>query len=230
MHKKFLTALGAFVFVFAHFAFSQAPVKEVKVWQLSGLVVNRGSEEPVPFATIRINHSRRGMICNTDGFYSLPVVETDTVFFRSLGYHEGILVVADYMKAYQGDKNSPYIYAIHYLDEDSIVLKPTVIYPYSSPGVLKTAMISNRSPQYSMEQVAMGNMDPQTLDSYIKTLEADAGERALVAQKMYYQQYQTQNVAPVMPLFDPVAVYRLLKMINDKSKSKKDKDLNYWED
>jgi hypothetical protein len=64
----------------------------------------------------------------------------------------------------------------------------------------------------------------------MKTMKVDEGERVMVARQLYYRQHLQKNVAPTMPLFDPVAVYQLLKYINDKSKDRKEKNLNYWND
>ena len=83
----------------------------------------------------------------------------------------------------------------------------------------------------SMEEVnARENMDPRVMATYIKNMDLDEGERILVGRNLYYQQHQNAMKAPVLPLFDPVAAYQLLKYINDKAKKGRDKDLNYWND
>lgn len=201
-----------------------------RVWQLSGLVVGKKDREPVAFAKIQINHSRRGIIANSEGFYSIPVVETDTVYFMHLGYKPSMLVMEDYINNYGGDKSSPYLYVINYLEEDTIILPTVTIHPYDNPEKLRTAMLAMNLEEFSDAELARANMDPEVLAQYIENLPIDAGERVLVGKNLYYQQHQTKNLMPVMPLFDPVAVYRLLRYINDKSKKERDENLNYWED
>lgn len=209
---------------------ASAHAQVVRVYQLSGLVVSKSTQEPVPYARIRINHSRRGAVGNQEGFYSIPVVEGDTIYFSSLGYATSKLVFSDYLKEYQGQTNSAYIYAINYLNEDSITLPELVIFPYNTAAELRTAIIETDIPE-SIESVnARDNLNPKVLDVMMDNLKVDEGERVMVARQLYYNQHQQKNVAPTMPLFDPVAVYQLLRYINDKTKERKEKDLNHWND
>ena len=209
---------------------AQGGGEKPKLYQLSGLIVNKETMEPIPFGTVRVLNTRRGIAANAQGFFSLPVIETDTVIFMSLGYEPSLLMVGDYLENYLGDKDSPYLYAIHCLKEDSIELDAVTIFPYDTPGKLKTALVALGSQKTLQEQYAEDNLDPAIMDDLIKNMTVDDGERIVVARSLYYQQQQTQNIAPVMPLFDPVAVYSLLKYINDKAKDKRDKNLNYWQD
>ena len=201
-----------------------------KVWQLSGLVVGKVQQQAIPYVKIQINHTRRGILSNAQGFFSIPVVETDTVFFLRLGYKPSYMVMGEYLKKYEGDKSSQYVYSIAYMKEDTILLPTVTIHPYDTPEKLRTAMLSMKNPEFSEDAFARENMDPAELEAYIENLPVDAGERVMVGRQIYYQEHQTRNLMPVMPLFDPVAVYRLLKYINDKSKKERDKNLNYWED
>lgn len=201
-----------------------------RVYQLSGLVVNRSSHEAVPYVQIRVNNSRRGTIANGDGFYSIPVVENDTIYYSSLGFLTSKLVFSDYLKEYQGNENSDYIYAINYIEEDSIVLTGITIFPYNTPGKLRTAIIETDVPEDIESVNARDNLNPKVMDRLINGLTIDEGERVMVARQMYYNQQLHKNVAPTMPLFDPVAVYQLLRYINNKTRERKDKDLEYWND
>ena len=132
-----------FLFTFLSVLLMAAPVQgqDKKVYQLSGLIVSKAHQEPVPFAHIRINTSRRGAISNVDGFYSIPVVEGDTIYFSSLGFRTSSLIFSDYLAHYRGDANSAYVYAINYLLEDSIRLPDIVIFPYNTQSELRTAII-----------------------------------------------------------------------------------------
>lgn len=208
-------------------AFSQMPGK---VFQLSGLVINSRSQDPIPYARISVNKTRRGTFANMEGFYSLPVLPTDTVFFSSLGYQTSFLVVSDYLEQYKGDPNSPFVYAINYMDEDSIVLPALVIFPYNNANELRTALIETDVPDLMENINARSNLNPEVMDILIETMKVDEGERVMVARQMYYNQQQQQRVAPTMTLFDPIAVYRLLNYIHTKTKERRTKDLEYWPD
>ena len=56
--------------------------QDPKVYQLSGMILNASTGEPIPYVSIRINHSRRGTIANAEGFYSVPVIRGDTLLLR----------------------------------------------------------------------------------------------------------------------------------------------------
>ncbi|MEM0999563.1 MAG: carboxypeptidase-like regulatory domain-containing protein [Bacteroidota bacterium] len=224
MHRILISAAFGLLLFLADTASAQS----VRVYQLSGLVINRSSQEPVPYARIRINSSRRGAVANREGFYSVPVVQGDTIYFSSLGYKTTKFVFSDYLREYKGDPNSAYIYAINYLNEDSITLQDIVIFPYNTAAELRTAIIETDVPEAIASINARDNLDPNTLDELMKTMKVDEGERVLVARQLYYSQHQQRNVAPTMPLFDPVAVYQLLRYINQKTKERKEKNLNYW--
>ncbi|MEM7656950.1 MAG: carboxypeptidase-like regulatory domain-containing protein, partial [Bacteroidota bacterium] len=99
------------------------------VYQFSGLVISSSSNEPIPFARIQVNHTRRGAVSNSEGFYSIPVGLGDTLYFNHLGYHPSQMVVLDYLEQYQGDQ-SQYIYAINYMLEDSFAIDTVTIFPY----------------------------------------------------------------------------------------------------
>ncbi len=199
-----------------------------RIYQLSGLVVAKTNQEPVSFATIQVNRSRRGMLTSMDGFYSIPVVAGDTLWISCLGFKKIWFSVSDYLIEFEGEEESPYIYAIHYLPEDSILLDTVKIFPYDSPEKLKTAILAMGVRPDINELNARDNLDPRVLSTFIKNMDLDPGERILVGRTVYYQEHQTRLKAPVMPLFDPVAAYQLLRYINQKTKQKKGKDLNYW--
>ncbi|MFM2375577.1 MAG: hypothetical protein RLZZ165_674 [Bacteroidota bacterium] len=199
-----------------------------KVYQLSGLIVNKATHEAIPYAQVRVNNSRRGTVANGDGFYSIPLVESDTLYFSSLGFLTTQFIFADYLKEYSGDANSSYIYAINYLAEDSIILTGITIFPYNTPGKIRTAIIETEVPEDVESANARDNLSPKVMDVLIHGLKVDEGERVMVARQLYYNQQMHKNVAPTMPLFDPIAVYQLLRYINEKTKTRKEKDLNYW--
>jgi len=57
------------------------------------LVLDKATNDPVPFAVIQVNNTRRRAICNQNGFFSIPVVATDTLNFFSLSYFRNSLSV-----------------------------------------------------------------------------------------------------------------------------------------
>lgn len=199
-----------------------------RVYQLSGLIVNKDSHEAVPYVQVRIGGRRSGTVANSDGFYSIPVVENDTIYYSSLGFRTTRFVLANYLKEYQGDPNSAYVYAINYIEEDSILLGGITIFPYNTPGKLRTAIIETEVPEDIESVNARDNLNPKVMDELMHTVPIGANERILIARQLYYKEQMHKNVMPTMPLFDPIAVYQLLRYINEKAKVRKDKNLDYW--
>lgn len=220
-----ITLLLCGIFLISQQAFSQLPRK---VFQLSGLIVSQSGQNPVPYAKVSIKDSRRGGYANLEGFYSLPVYLTDTVYFTSIGFKPTVFVVADYLKDYQGNATSNFIYAINYIMEDSITLPLVQIFPYNSQSELKTAILETDIPENIENVNARNNLDPNVLDFLIKNLKVDEGERVMVARQMYYNEQLHKNVAPTATLFDPMAIYQLLKYIQTRTKDKRTRDLDYW--
>jgi len=200
------------------------------VYQLSGMVLSKNTGQPVSYARVRINHSRRGMIADEKGFYSLPVVETDTLYISSIGYKKTGFVFQDYLKDYEGDTQTQFIYVIHYLDEDSISLPVTTIYPYDSPEKIKTAILAMEIPNGSPEDIARDNLNPVLMRMLMEELPVDGKEAASIGNRMYSDKVIAANKVAMVPFFDPIAVGRYIGYMNERSRQKKEKIYNFWPD
>ncbi|MDW3651668.1 MAG: carboxypeptidase-like regulatory domain-containing protein [Bacteroidia bacterium] len=199
------------------------------IYQISGMVISKTSSEVVPFVRVQVNHTRRGAISNSEGFYSIPVGSADTLYFSHIGYHDSKLIVRDYLEEYQGDLSSGYLYVVNYLLEDSLTIDTVYIFPYDTPEELRTAVINMDVLESPEEKAARDNLDPEKLHTLMATLPVDGNERLMVARQMYYDYYRTQNLVPTIG-FDPIAATRLLQHIVNRTRKKKNKDLNYWQD
>lgn len=222
-----------FCFALGHSASAQfkSPSDVPKVvYQLSGMVLGEKSGQPVPFARIRVNHSRRGIIADEKGFYSIPVVETDTLYISSIGYKKTGFVFKDYLAEYEGDKQTQFIYIIHYMDEDTVSLPVTTIYPYDSPEKIKTALLAMEIPDGSPEDIARNNLNPVLMRLLMEELPVDGGEAAAIGAKMNSDRIIAANKVPTLPLFDPIAVGRYINYMSERSKQKKEKIYNFWPD
>lgn len=205
---------------------AQSQPPQVQVYQLSGMVISKTSNEPISYARVRINHSRNGVLSNSEGYYSIPVTADDTLYFSHLGYHPSTLVVQDYIDSYRGNKQ--YLYVINYMLEDSLTLDTVLIFPYDTPEELRTAVMNLDVLNNSPDQIASQNLDPAVLHRLMETMPVDGGERLMVARQMYYDYYQNKNLIPTAGL-DPITITRFLQYVVQKTKKQKNKDLNYWE-
>lgn len=200
------------------------------VYQLSGIIVGEKSAQPVPYAIIRVNHTRRGMIADEKGFYSIPVVEGDTLYISSIGYKKTGFIFSDYLKDYEGDKSTQFVYVIHYMKEDSLVLPTITIYPYDSPEKIKTAILAMEIPDGSPEDIARNNLDPALMRYLMEELPRDGGESISIGEKMYSDRVIASNKVATVPFFDPIAVGKFIGYMNERSRQKKEKIYNFWPD
>ncbi len=200
------------------------------VYQLSGILVGKKNAQPAAYAVIRINHSRRGVIADEKGFYSIPVVPGDTLYFSCLGYKKSGFVFSDYLKEYEGDKETQFVYAINYLEEDSVVLPTITIYPYDSPEKIRTAILAMGIPDGSPDDLARDNLDPEVMRYLMEELPRDGGESISIGDKLYSDRVMAANKVATVHFFDPIAMGRFIGYLSERSKQKKEKIYNFWPD
>ena len=74
--------------VLGHSAFSQEKSK-VQVIQLTGFVYSADSiNEKLPFVNIKVKGTTRGSVSDLNGYFSIPILTTDTLIFTAMGYAE----------------------------------------------------------------------------------------------------------------------------------------------
>lgn len=202
--------------------------QEPTVYQLSGMVLSATTGEPIPFVSIRVGRTRRGTVANADGFYSLPVVRGDTLYFSALGYKRARFSFTEYLNAYTGDTSQGFIYAVHYLVEDTIELPTVRITGIRTPEELKTALLN--IPLETQTQVAKDNVSPELIAYFLQNLPPDPQERIKIAQQRYRDLYYERTLRPVYPILDPIAAYRLIRYLTEKAQVKREKIYDYWTD
>lgn len=205
-----------------------AYTQEPKVYQLSGMVLSATTGEPIPYVSIRVGKTRRGTVANADGFYSLPVVRGDTLYFSALGYKRGRFIFSEYLQAYTGDTTGGFIYAVNYLTEDTIELPTVRISAIRTPEELKTALLN--IPLETQTQVARDNVSPELIAYFLQNLPLDPQERIKVAEQRYRDIYYQRTLRPTYPILDPIAAYRLVKYLTEKAQIKREKIYDYWRD
>ena len=192
----------------------QQTEEKQKIYQLSGMVVNARTDEPIPYVRVMVNRTH-GVLSNQDGFYSVPVKEGDTLRFNHVGYYPELFSVKDYLDSYQ-NRESQYLYVVNYMREDTVTLPTVNIFPYDTPEELRAAVVNMTIDENSPEAIAQRNLDPKVMHSIIQTLPVDSGERLLVGKKMYYDYYRNRNLLPSVS-FDAVAATQLLKYCSGQS-------------
>lgn len=204
---------------------------EPMIYQLTGVVLDKATNEPIPFAVLQVNYSRRRAICNQNGFFSIPVIATDTLHFYSLAYFRNSMAVGRVLEESGGDTTEQYLYFTHYMIQDEISTPEIEIRPYRTREEIRVAMAAMPLDENSPAAAAARNVSPEMLTYLVENLPVDGFERQAAATQQYYLQYQYQNRVATVGLIDPIAIYRLVNYFSEKNRSRKDKKTyNYWPD
>jgi len=70
--------------------------KQDSTFTISGRVINIKNNQPISLATVTIQRSRRGNICDSLGIFHLQVQQSDTLKISALGFKPKKLAVSDY--------------------------------------------------------------------------------------------------------------------------------------
>ncbi|WP_235184102.1 carboxypeptidase-like regulatory domain-containing protein [Hymenobacter sp. IS2118] len=62
------------------------PVRAQQAVRVSGTVSAADTRQPMPGATVQVQRTRRGVVTDATGNFSVDALPTDTVLFRALGY------------------------------------------------------------------------------------------------------------------------------------------------
>jgi len=185
------------------------------VVQFSGVVVDADSLNPVPFTSIIINNSRRGTLSDFYGYFSFVALKNDTIVFSSMGYKKNTFVIPDTItqKRYS---------LIHVMDADTIMLSPTLIYPWPTVEEFKKAFVELDIPDDDLE-IARKNLAKAEMKERMMNFEMDGS--------MNYKNYMQNETSKLyyygqstpITIFNPFAWAQFIKAWKEgKFKRKKD--------
>jgi hypothetical protein len=133
--KKLLITSVLFTLTVGLFAQS-----DEKVVQVTGLVISGDSLYSSPFVTIYRESDYRGTFTDNRGYFTIPVVEGDTLTFVGLGYKKAQYVVPI-------DNPEPRLSIVQMLEVDVIELPTVYILPIPSPENLKKEFLAMLLPE-----------------------------------------------------------------------------------
>jgi hypothetical protein len=189
-----------FIYIFVlcfsiHSAKSQtkSAANENELVQLSGFIVSFDSTQVLPYVTVRIEGTNRGVFSDMSGFFSLVCKQTDKIVFSALGQKKLFYILPNNI---EGNKLTTVIK----MEEDTFFLRDVVIRPYSTPQEL----------DYYLGRVSYQNLQKGVL--------ADGVENG-----RWYQQAQTEKLyyngqAQPIPIADIGSWYRFLNSLGNKKK------------
>ena len=171
--------------------------------QLSGVVVDEETLDPMPYTTVFDRSIRKGVIADFYGFFSTPVFPGATLYFSNFGYKTSTYIVPDTLT------DNRYS-IIHLLHKDTLNIPEVVVYPWPSREDFARAFV-DMEPYDDALRRAQRELSGESLAFVAARLEGDASLAYGVTQQQNYTRLYTQGQLPANNLFNPYAWAKLIK-------------------
>ncbi len=201
--KKGLVILFVFFGMYATSQQDSLMFLDSNLIQLSGVVIDEESLDPMPYTTVFDRSIRRGVIADFYGFFSTPVYPGDTLYFSYFGYKTSTYVVPDTLT------DNRYS-IIHMLHKDTLNIPEVVVYPWPSREDFARAFVE-MEPYDDALRRAQRELSGESLAFVAARLEGDASLAYGLTQQQNYTRLYTQGQLPANNLFNPYAWAKLIK-------------------
>lgn len=196
-----LLVLG--LFFLSQFSLAQDR-QEKKVIQLSGIVLNADSTDAVPGVNIYVPKKGRGTVSGRFGYFSMPVLEGDTILFTFIGLKKQSFIVPEKV---ENDRIS----LILNMEVDEIALAEIEVVPYPTEEEFKQAVMAMTV--VDPMSISRANMSPEMLLRWAESMPASGNENFRYFQEG--QLLQNQDIYGPRPLriLDPFAWAQFIRSI-----------------
>lgn len=171
--------------------------------QLSGVVINEETLDPMPYTTVYDRTLRHGVIADYYGYFSSVVLPGDTLIFSYFGYKTSTFIVPDTLSERRYS-------IIHMLQRDTLNLPEVVVYPWPSREDFARAFIEMRPYDDDIRR-AQRELSGESLAFVAARLEGDASLAYGNSQNQYYTKLYTNGQLPANNLFNPYAWAKLIQ-------------------
>lgn len=177
---------------------------EKKVVQLSGIILNADSTDAVPGVNIYVPKKGRGTVSGRFGYFSMPVLEGDTIVFTFIGLKKQTFTVPQKM---ENDRIS----LILTMEVDEIALAEIEVLPYPTEDEFKQAVLTMSAADPM--SISRTNMRPEMLLRWAEAMPASGNENFRAFQES--QMLQNQDIYGPRPLriLDPFAWSQFIRSI-----------------
>jgi hypothetical protein len=196
-----LLVIGFFIFP----AQSQAQdQQDKKVIQLSGIILNADSTDAVPGVNIYVPKKGRGTVSGRFGYFSMPVLEGDSVVFTFIGLKKQAFKIPDKV---ENDRIS----LILTMEVDEIALAEIEVMPYPTEEEFKKAVIAMNV--VDPMAISRSNMSPEMLLRWAESMPASGGENFRYFQEGQMMQNQDLYGPRPLRILDPFAWSQFIRSI-----------------
>ncbi len=189
---------------------SQAQNKR-RIIQLSGIVLGSDSVSGLPGAHVYVPKAGRGTSTQPNGFFSMPVLEGDSVVISSVGYVRRHYIVP---------KGTPdFSTIIIEMVSDNTFLKEITILPFPTEEVFKQAVLALNVP-LNENGIDRRNLNAELMALMMRTTPMDGSLNYRYYMDQYNQSIQDQSIVRTNPFLNP---FNWAKFYRDLKKKKKEK-------
>jgi len=164
--------------------------------QFSGVVLDQDSLTPIPFVSILVKGTNRGVVSDFYGFFSMVINPGDELEFYSISHKRRNYKIADTLQ-------NKYYYAIQVLTKDTIQLQTVDVYPWPTKDEFRRAFLALNLSDSDAER-ADKNLIREELSYLERTQGASASENYKYAMQAYYTKVYTAGQQPSFTLLNPV--------------------------
>ena len=203
-----------FIFLFCSLSgFSQ--VRDRKLVQFSGIIMNRDSNTVVPYVTItNVTGRDQFFSANYKGYFSFVANEGDTLTFTAVGYRrEGIMIPVNL---------SDNKYTILMKMQQEVINLPGVqVYPWASTDEFKKEFMTLKFADDDLE-IAKKNVSRESLSAMMSTLPRDGAEMQSFNFQNNHNRLVNRNINQRLanPLLNPFAWGALIQQIMQGDRSR----------
>lgn len=201
---SFIFSLSAFV------TFAQDDTggskKKRDIIQFTGVIFTEDSSSVVPGVHIYVPKAGRGTTSNPYGFFSMPVLEGDSIIFSSVGFERSHYIIPEHDKDQSLKK-------IVYMQEDVRYLEEVEVFPFPSEATFKAAVLAAELPNKRQLQNLEEWLRATNSIDYYTDVPSSPNEnyRFFMQQQMNQQIYKYQP--PQNPLLNPFAWASFIKSL-----------------
>ena len=210
LSATFVFLLGIF---FSTLTVKAQDVQEKKVIQLSGIILNADSTDAVAGVNIYVPKKGRGTSSGRFGYFSMPVLEGDSVTFSFIGLKKQTFKVPDTVE-------SDRISLVLTMEVDEIALAEIEVMPYPTEEEFKQAVIALN--MVDPMSISRANMSPEMLLRWAESMPASGSENFRHFQQGQSIQNQDLYGPRSLRLLDPFAWGQFIRSIKRGDLKKKD--------
>lgn len=186
-----------------------------RIIQFSGIIIGKDSISGVPGTHIYVPKTGRGTTSNLYGYFSMPVLENDSLIISAVGYKRVHFIIPE-------RENENYTTIIE-LIQDTTILPELEIFPYPTEELFKEAILALELPYQDDLDNLQRNLDKVMLRKMFNNtpMGSNANHNYYISQQAAAWNNRFQPVSN--PLLNPFAWVALIKSIKRGDLKKKKK-------